>query len=110
MNEPHVLLTIILILSGITASKYLIYIFTSPFYAFNKSKFLSLSRGLSDEEVEKRIKISVIVPAWNEEVGIIKGVISLLSGDYSNLEVIVVDDGSTDKTYELIEQFARNDA
>jgi cellulose synthase/poly-beta-1,6-N-acetylglucosamine synthase-like glycosyltransferase len=110
MNEQQIILGLILALSAITASKYLIYIFTSPFYKFNKSKFLSASNGLSKKEIEQRIKLSVIVPAWNEEVGVVKGVESLLSGDYNNLEVIVVDDGSTDKTYKLVEQFAEKGA
>jgi cellulose synthase/poly-beta-1,6-N-acetylglucosamine synthase-like glycosyltransferase len=42
--------------------------------------------------------VSVIVPAYNEEVGIAAAVRSLAGNDYPNLEVIVVDDGSTDGT------------
>jgi poly-beta-1,6 N-acetyl-D-glucosamine synthase len=42
--------------------------------------------------------VSVIVPAYNEEVGIVAAVRSLAASDYPTLEVIVVDDGSTDGT------------
>src|SRR5581483_4214032 len=42
--------------------------------------------------------VSVIVPAYNEEVGIAAAVRSLAGNDYPALEVIVVDDGSTDGT------------
>jgi cellulose synthase/poly-beta-1,6-N-acetylglucosamine synthase-like glycosyltransferase len=42
--------------------------------------------------------VSVIVPAYNEEVGITAAVRSLLGSDYPEFEVIVVDDGSTDGT------------
>jgi poly-beta-1,6 N-acetyl-D-glucosamine synthase len=42
--------------------------------------------------------VSVIVPAYNEEVGITAAVRSLAGNDYPALEVIVVDDGSTDGT------------
>ena len=42
--------------------------------------------------------VSVIVPAYNEEVGIAATVRSLIASDYPDLEVIVVDDGSTDAT------------
>lgn len=50
--------------------------------------------------------ISVIVPAFNEEVTIVETVKSLLSLEYTNYEVIVVDDGSTDTTSKrLIETF-----
>jgi cellulose synthase/poly-beta-1,6-N-acetylglucosamine synthase-like glycosyltransferase len=44
-------------------------------------------------------KISVIVPAHNEEQYIEDTLASLLEDTYPNKEVIVVDDGSTDKTY-----------
>lgn len=50
--------------------------------------------------------ISVVAPAYNEEVIIIENVTSLLSLDYPNFEVIIVNDGSKDKTLDLlIEEF-----
>ena len=42
--------------------------------------------------------VSVVVPAYNEELGIEAAVESLVASDYPVLEVIVVDDGSTDAT------------
>lgn len=42
--------------------------------------------------------VSVVVPAYNEELGIAAAVRSLVASDYPELEVIVVDDGSTDDT------------
>ena len=47
--------------------------------------------------------VSVIVPAYNESVGIRRTVESLVGSDYPDLEVIVVDDGSTDGTADLVE-------
>lgn len=50
--------------------------------------------------------VSIIAPAYNEEVTIIDNVKSMLSVLYPNFDVIVVNDGSTDKTMELlIEEF-----
>jgi cellulose synthase/poly-beta-1,6-N-acetylglucosamine synthase-like glycosyltransferase len=46
--------------------------------------------------------ISVLVPARNEEKGIVESVRSLLALDYPELEVIVVNDGSTDATLEVL--------
>jgi cellulose synthase/poly-beta-1,6-N-acetylglucosamine synthase-like glycosyltransferase len=47
-------------------------------------------------------KVSVLIPAYNEEVGIIKTIDSVLNCEYENVEVIIINDGSIDKTDELI--------
>jgi cellulose synthase/poly-beta-1,6-N-acetylglucosamine synthase-like glycosyltransferase len=50
--------------------------------------------------------ISIIVPAYNEEVGIIETVNSMLALEYPNFEVVVVNDGSSDATVErMVEAF-----
>ena len=46
--------------------------------------------------------ISIVAPAYNEEVIIIDNVNSLLSMNYPNFEVIIVNDGSKDKTLDLL--------
>jgi cellulose synthase/poly-beta-1,6-N-acetylglucosamine synthase-like glycosyltransferase/peptidoglycan/xylan/chitin deacetylase (PgdA/CDA1 family) len=48
--------------------------------------------------------VSVIVPAYNEKEGIEAAVRSLAGGDYPAIEVVVVDDGSTDGTASLVER------
>ncbi len=46
--------------------------------------------------------VSVVIPAYNEEDTIIEAVDSVLALNYPNLEVVVVDDGSTDRTIDLL--------
>ena len=46
--------------------------------------------------------VSIIVPAFNEEVNAISSVNSLLKADYPNFEIIFVDDGSRDSTHEIV--------
>lgn len=50
--------------------------------------------------------VSILVPAYNEEVTIVDSILSLLELDYRLYEIIVVDDGSKDRTSDvLIEKF-----
>lgn len=53
--------------------------------------------------------ISVIVPAYNEEKVIVRTIDGLLASAYPNLEIVVVDDGSLDRTSEVVaEKFSQN--
>ena len=55
--------------------------------------------------IHSDIMVSVIVPAYNEEKSIGRTIESLLGQDYQNFEVLVVDDGSEDRTLEIAKGF-----
>ena len=55
--------------------------------------------------LKKNYKISIIIPAYNEEKNIGKCIESILENDYKNKQVIVVDDGSTDNTYAIASRY-----
>lgn len=48
------------------------------------------------------LPISLLIPAYNEEENVVQNIKSLMKMDYPNFEIIVVNDGSTDKTHEKI--------
>ncbi|MGO9641562.1 MAG: glycosyltransferase [Candidatus Acidiferrales bacterium] len=54
--------------------------------------------------------VSVLIPAYNEEAVIVATVRSALASGYAPLEVIVVDDGSVDRTSELLDANFGSDA
>lgn len=50
--------------------------------------------------------VSVVIPAYNREKTILRALNSVLRQTYSNIEVIVVDDGSTDSTAQVVNNCA----
>ena len=54
--------------------------------------------------------ISVIVPVYNVEKYLINCVDSITSQTYKNLEIFLVDDGSTDSSGQICNEFEKNDA
>ena len=49
-------------------------------------------------------RVAVLIPAYNEEKVIVRTIRSVLNSDYANLRVIVIDDGSSDRTIEVAQQ------
>ena len=59
--------------------------------------------------MERRPLVSVIVPVWNGEPYLKDCVASILGQSLDDMEIILVDDGSEDGTWPLMEQLARED-
>ena len=53
--------------------------------------------------------ISVIVPVYNREMYLERCVRSIMNQTYQNLEILLVDDGSTDGSGEICERLAKED-
>ena len=58
---------------------------------------------------EKRIKISVIVPVYNAQAYLRECVDSILSQTYQHIEVILVDDASTDDSGRICDDYGEQD-
>lgn len=55
------------------------------------------------------IKFSIIIPCYNVEKYIEKTIKSVLSQTYSNFELLLINDGSTDNTFKIIKQLKETD-
>ena len=94
---------------------YFVIIVTAIYYLiFGMSirNIFSIKRGIKYNRVNKLSSsnyvppVSLLVPAYNEELTIIENVRSLLALNYPEYEVIVVNDGSKDHTFQvMIEEF-----
>ena len=86
-------------------SKYIIQLIALPFYSF-REKAQHKKNKLNNTSP---LSVSVIIPAYNEQVGIIKTLQSVINTHYEQLEIIIVNDGSTDNTDKLVSEFIKDE-
>ncbi len=68
----------------------------------NKSRDAYEITGLFDSDLYK--SVSVLLPVYNEEENIRSTVYSLIQLDFNDFEIIVINDGSTDNTFEILQK------
>lgn len=79
----------------------LIYFITTIYAAFSLDDFATRKEHMGQALLRNEsnyIPISILVPAYNEEVTIIDSINSLLNLDYPSYEIVIVNDGSKDET------------
>ena len=54
-----------------------------------------------------KVKVSIIIPAFNVEKYIHRAIETSLNQSYQNVEIIIVNDGSTDDTWNVINNYMR---
>lgn len=59
--------------------------------------------------MNKEVLISVIMPVYNAEAYLDEAIQSILKQTYNNFEFIIINDGSTDKSLELIKEYEKED-
>lgn len=63
---------------------------------------------ISEKEAEPGL-VSVIMPSWNSSKFVAQSIESVLAQTYTNLELIITDDASTDSTPDILRQYAERD-
>lgn len=100
---------ITIFLAAVMLVKYFIFLVLSALFMVRSQlrRYRLLKRQLDDQGhlLDYEPLVSVIIPAWNEEVGVLTTLQSVLENTYSNIEVIVVNDGSTDRSQELVDAY-----
>ena len=54
-------------------------------------------------------KISILMPVFNEQQYIVQSINSVLNQSYKNFELIIIDDFSTDNSYDICKDYANKD-
>ena len=79
-------------------------------FIINNYMFKNTSRyNLPESFLKKQPLISILIPARNEEKNIGWCLNSLLKQDYKNIEILILNDNSTDRTAAIIESFSKKD-
>jgi chlorobactene glucosyltransferase len=60
--------------------------------------------------LEKNPLVSILIPARNEEKNIGRCLNSLIRQDYANIEILVLDDNSNDRTLHIVQRFCKKDS
>jgi chlorobactene glucosyltransferase len=58
-------------------------------------------------DIKATPKVSVLIPARDEQTNISECLDSLLDQDYTNYEILVIDDNSDDRTWDILKQYAK---
>jgi len=93
---------LIFIFTMLIITRYLLLMFFS---------ILQVVKRSADEDfgISKKDTVSIIVPCYNEQDVIIPSLKSTIAQTYPNIEILVIDDGSSDRTYELAKTFEFDD-
>ena len=88
-------------------SLFLIGIFLSIGRMIVMATLAYIQKGKEKKEIASTLQpgVSVVIPAYNEEINAVRTVQSLLQQDYPNIEIVFVDDGSKDNTFKTVQEF-----
>ena len=93
-------ISMLVVESNVINTSYLVLIFILSLSIVNIFGNISLGK--------KQVKISVLIPAYNSANTIVEALESIKNQTYQNWEIILINDGSRDKTEEIIRRYLGN--
>lgn len=95
----------IILFSSVLLTKYFLYMIISPWH--------DVITAYYEKRYRRKIKsynplVSVMIPAWNESFGVLNTIKTILESNYRNIQIVVINDGSTDNSHALIDSFVRD--
>jgi glycosyltransferase involved in cell wall biosynthesis len=60
--------------------------------------------------MDSSLKVSLLIPCYNVEKFLDDAIYTIINQSYKNLEIVLINDGSTDNTYEKLKKLAREDS
>lgn len=101
-NAFPLLRLLIISFASVLLCKYFIYMMLSPWHDVQSA----YTRHVFRRELQTyQPLVSVMIPAWNEAKGIVDTLNTILRSTYRNVEIVLVNDGSTDNSDILIKSF-----
>lgn len=102
--QTPILLTMSIVLtifSSPATVKMLLFLLIAPWYEL----FLVKRRQSQQHDPSFQPLVSILIPGWNEEVGLVATIKTVLASSYRSLEIVVVNDGSTDNSDAVMKRF-----
>lgn len=85
-------------------------------FCYDKNRLTAINEMLNNPEMyvdriiaQRNAKISIVVPVYNTEDYIEDCIKSLIGQTLKDIEILMVDDGSSDRSVEIIERYCQND-
>lgn len=78
--------------------------------SLNAVRFHRINRKGKKFEIKDSPLVSIIIPARNEEKNLPSLLESMVNQSYRNIEILVIDDRSTDRTWDIINEYMKKDA
>ena len=66
-----------------------------------------IKKPILNDHIKDSSLVSVLIPARNEEINIKRCIYSIVDQSYKNLEIIVLDDDSSDQTFEIVNELSQ---